>query len=91
LQGAELDALAIDIILSDRTLKVNGKAENGAMEHWKSGRMRKGQDRGKKKRKMKDWYREKVRIRPPVNLRIKKALHILSVWVGFGWWELEDI
>jgi len=22
---------------------------------------------------------------------IKKALHILSVWVGFGWWESEDI
>jgi hypothetical protein len=22
---------------------------------------------------------------------IKKALYILSVWVGFGWWESEDI
>ena len=21
----------------------------------------------------------------------KKTLYILSVWVGFGWWELEDI
>jgi hypothetical protein len=21
----------------------------------------------------------------------KKALYILSVWVGFGWWESEDI
>jgi hypothetical protein len=21
----------------------------------------------------------------------KKALYILSIWVGFGWWELEDI
>lgn len=20
----------------------------------------------------------------------KKALRILSIWVGFGWWELED-
>jgi hypothetical protein len=22
---------------------------------------------------------------------IKKALYILSVWVGFGWWEFKDI
>jgi len=22
---------------------------------------------------------------------IKKALYILSIWVGFGWWESEDI
>ena len=21
----------------------------------------------------------------------KKALYILSIWVGFGWWESEDI
>ena len=24
-------------------------------------------------------------------LQIKKALYILSIWVGFGWWESEDI
>jgi hypothetical protein len=24
-------------------------------------------------------------------LEVKKALYILSVWVGFGWWESEDI
>jgi len=24
-------------------------------------------------------------------LKVKKALYILSVWVGFGWWESEDI
>jgi hypothetical protein len=23
--------------------------------------------------------------------QIKKALYILSIWVGFGWWESEDI
>jgi hypothetical protein len=26
------------------------------------------------------WFREN-----------KKALYILSIWVGFGWWESEDI
>jgi hypothetical protein len=25
------------------------------------------------------------------NSRIRKALYILSIWVGFGRWELEDI
>jgi hypothetical protein len=24
-------------------------------------------------------------------LRTKKALYILSIWVGFGWWESEDV
>jgi len=24
------------------------------------------------------------------NSRDKKALYILSIWVGFGWWESED-
>jgi hypothetical protein len=25
------------------------------------------------------------------NFKNKKAPYILSIWVGFGWWESEDI
>ncbi len=38
---------------------------------------------------------EAVRNGQVMNLRgirrNKKALYILSIWVGFGWWESEDI
>jgi hypothetical protein len=27
----------------------------------------------------------------PKGAQTKKALYILSIWVGFGWWESEDI